>query len=89
MVTREQDWAVNTPFGICPACGAGALEAVGCEESQETLLKCSDPNCFTLFTDPTPDNPRETMWIAPNPLERRIRWILRNHLSPEDDESCC
>ena len=85
MVTREEHWGANTPFGICPACGAEADEVVGFEENVTTLLLCSDPNCLTLFTDPKPHNPRRTIWVARNPLRRRLAWILRNRLFPQDD----
>lgn len=88
MITREEDWNGNAPFGICPACGADALELVGGEEDETTLFFCSDPNCMTRYTEARVHNPARTDWLAPNPLHRRMAWILRNHLTPQDDESC-
>lgn len=87
MITREEEWTKDVPFGICPACGADAEEVVGCEEEELTLLFCSDPTCMTLYTEPRTQNPAHTDWLAPNPLARRIAWILRNHLDSEDDTS--
>ncbi len=51
----EDDWAMDAPFGHCPACGSLAMEDIQVPGDPEINFYCSDTKC----RDP---RGRRTMW---------------------------